>query len=157
MLDRFKRLMDERRGTDAYPIFVGAVAVSKSWTLVARDHSFIAAMKEVKENPDAVPERFRNRVGHFDIKKGHLFDVSDAADLVFSLLQTYEDKVAWVDYWGSMGPSRGNGHLGNQYIMDNEDAAKYIAEEGFTSEELDWLWEIAQAMHVLPDKPVERR
>ena len=41
--------------------------------------------------------------------------------------------------------------------MTDADAAAYIAKEEFTAQELEWLWQLAQKMHVLRDKPVERR
>jgi hypothetical protein len=155
--DGIEGLMDEQLRTEAYPIFAGAVAVAKPGTLVTRDYVFIRAMADAKANIETIPERLRARVEHFDIKKGSILEVSDEADLVFRLLCNFEDKISWTDYWGYRGPGRGNGVLGSEYYMEDVDAKAYIAKEGFTPEELEWLWGMAQAMHVLSDKPVVRR
>jgi hypothetical protein len=152
-----EKLMDERRRTEAYPIFVGAIAVSQSETLVTDTYPFIVAMKNVKANIEEVPYRFRARVENFDIKFGYILDVSDEADATFRLLLCYADKVSWVYDWGSLGPGRGNGYRGNRYALEDDDAEAYIAKAAFTEEELDWLWQFAQALHVFPAEPVVRR
>jgi hypothetical protein len=150
--DVIKELMEEQARLMAYPIFVGAIAVAKSWTLVSGKYPFIAAMKEAKEDLGAIPERLRVRVEHLDIYMGlgHIFEMSDGADLAFRILLCCPDNVRWVRY-----PASRWNH--NQYIMTDADAVAYIAKESFTIEELEWLWQLAQKMHVLEDKPVERR
>jgi len=152
MNDVIKELMEERARLMAYPVFVGAVAVAKSWTLVTGKYPFIMAMKDTKEDLDVIPERLRVRVEHLDIYmgRGHYLEMSDAADLAFRILIACPDNVHWVRY-----PASRCNH--NQYIMTDADAAAYIAKEEFTAQELEWLWQLAQKMHVLRDKPVERR
>ena len=152
MNDVIKELMEEQARLMAYPVFVGAVVVARSWTLVTSKYPFIAAMKEDKKDPDVIPERLRARVEHLDIYVGHgdYLETSDAADLAFRMLLYCPDGVYWVRY-----PASRCNH--NQYIMTDADAAAYIAKEEFTAQELEWLWQLAQKMHVLRDKPVERR
>ena len=154
---KLDKLIEEIKNKEAYPIFAGAVAAAKSFTLVTDKYPFIMAMVEAKANIELIPERFQRCVEYFDIKSGHFLKESEEANSVFWLLQFSPDKIRWVYYWGPLSHGRGSGYLGNQYIMEDTDATTYIAKEEFTPKELEWLWAIAQDIHVLSSKPVLRR
>lgn len=145
MSGSFQELLAEEKRISIYPLLAGAIAVSKSLTLVtdrANVAVFLQAIQD--EGLESVPGTLRPRVENVRVYN-RPYLTSEQVDFVFAHMMgengitfRYED----AEY---------------RYEMTDEAASAYISCENFTEEELAWLWTFAQMIHVENSKPLERR
>lgn len=134
------------------PILYGAIAVCGDGTFTTDRIPFCIIIEELKS--EEVPARFREAVDDFVSYNSPNLPASDEVDLAFRLLGWSDDSLGYI-----FDDRRGGGapYCGLRFFWTDEDAANYVSRQGFSAEELNWLWLVAVRLHTYEKVPPVRR
>jgi hypothetical protein len=151
MPDRLTELLQEVAREDPMVIFLGAVAAAEDRTLVTDIAPFIKLMKEYAEKSFLVAQRFLPVFESLEFYQGYWGQIQcPQIHYLFRRLNNSPFGISWAfEFTGS--------YRGNRYHLTDKSAFKVLEEYSISPEEFDFLWIVAQRIHLRTDQPVRAR
>jgi hypothetical protein len=149
---KFAKIMARPKPEDTKSILYGAIAACQSWSFTTDRVPFCIVIEELKD--EAVPDRFRSGIEAFVSYNDPNLPASDETDRVFRELGWGGDGLGYIfdDRRGGMAP-----FCGLRFIWEDKPASQYAQEQGFTGDELDWLFAVSLRLHTFEGSVPEKR